>query len=153
MSECAADEACNKAFPGLQSESKVVLDKLLKGPVEAEIRVGQQERRARVKLSRDLAAEAIRYMLYNAGPATQIPLFLHTAAQGDFGPLAQAALNYRRNLVATGSNGMYLSVTCAEDLPWIKPGEGELLAADTFLGDYRLRQQREACTLWPRASI
>ena len=25
------------------------------------------------------------------------------------------------------------------------------MAANTFLGDYRLRQQREACTLWPRA--
>lgn len=48
---------------------------------------------------------------------------------------------------------MYLSVTCAEDLPWIKAGEGERLAANTFLGDYRLRQQREACALWPRATI
>jgi fermentation-respiration switch protein FrsA (DUF1100 family) len=48
---------------------------------------------------------------------------------------------------------MYLSITCAEDLPWIKPGEGERLAANTFLGDYRLRQQREACALWPRADV
>ena len=48
---------------------------------------------------------------------------------------------------------MYLSVTCAEDLPWIKPGEGERMAENTFLGDYRLRQQREACALWPRANI
>jgi pimeloyl-ACP methyl ester carboxylesterase len=60
---------------------------------------------------------------------------------------------YRKVLVGTGSNGMYLSITCAEDLPWIKPGEGERLAANTFLGDYRLRQQREACALWPRAKI
>jgi pimeloyl-ACP methyl ester carboxylesterase len=67
--------------------------------------------------------------------------------------LAQAAIRYRLNLVGTGSNGMYLSVTCAEDLPWIKPGEGERMAANTFLGDYRLRQQREACALWPRADI
>ena len=56
-------------------------------------------------------------------------------------------------MVGSGSNGMYLSITCAEDLPWIKPGEGEKLAENTFLGDYRLRQQREACELWPRAEI
>ena len=55
--------------------------------------------------------------------------------------------------MGTGSNGLYLSITCAEDLPWIKAGEGESLAANTFLGDYRLRQQREACALWPRATI
>jgi pimeloyl-ACP methyl ester carboxylesterase len=30
---------------------------------------------------------------------------------------------------------------------------GERLSAGTFLGDYRLRQQREACALWPRAQI
>jgi pimeloyl-ACP methyl ester carboxylesterase len=68
-------------------------------------------------------------------------------------PLAESALLYRQQIVATGSNGLYLSITCAEDLPWIKPGEGERLSANTFLGDYRLRQQREACSLWPRATI
>jgi pimeloyl-ACP methyl ester carboxylesterase len=78
---------------------------------------------------------------------------LHLASQANYVPLAQAAIRYRLNLVGTGSNGMYLSVTCAEDLPWIKPGEGERMAANTFLGDYRLRQQREACALWPRADI
>jgi hypothetical protein len=80
-------------------------------------------------------------------------LALHQAAQGNFTPLAESALFYRQQLVATGSNGLYLSITCAEDLPWIKPGEGERLSANTFLGDYRLRQQREACALWPRATI
>jgi pimeloyl-ACP methyl ester carboxylesterase len=92
-------------------------------------------------------------MLYNPPPASQIPLFLHLAAQGDFVPLAEAAIRFRRVIVATGSNGMYLSVTCAEDLPRIKPGEGERNATNTFLGDYRLRQQREACALWPRAIV
>jgi pimeloyl-ACP methyl ester carboxylesterase len=92
-------------------------------------------------------------MLYNPVAASRIPLMIHLAAQGNFAPMTRAALEYRVNLVATGSNGMYLSVTCAEDLPWIKPGEGERKAANTFLGDYRLRQQREACELWPRATI
>jgi pimeloyl-ACP methyl ester carboxylesterase len=114
LAACAADEACNTAFPN---------------------------------------AEAIRYLLYNPVPATRVPATLHLAAQGNFIPLARTALWYRQNLVGSGSNGMYLSITCAEDLPWIKPGEGERLAANTFLGDYRLRQQREACALWPRADV
>lgn len=160
LSECAADEACNKAFPNLKAESKAVLGRLMKESVEVAVRiqdqrgsVSQQSTRTTVKLSRDLAAEAIRYMLYSSGMSPQIPWFLHQAAEGNYAPLAEAAVMYRRNLVATGSNGMYLSITCAEDLPWIKAGEGERLAKDTFLGDYRLRQQREACALWPRAQI
>ena len=55
--------------------------------------------------------------------------------------------------MATGSNGMYLSVTCAEDLPMIKPGEGERNGVNTFLGDYRLRQQRAACANWRRGDL
>lgn len=153
LAECVADEACNKAFPDVKNEAKAVLDQLTKGPIEAQLRPQNSPAPIKVSLNRDLVAEAIRYMLYHPPTAGRVPLFLHLAAQGNFTPLAQAALNYRRNLVGTGANGLFLSVTCAEDLPWIKPGEGERLAENTFLGDYRVRQQREACGLWPRASI
>jgi pimeloyl-ACP methyl ester carboxylesterase len=153
LDECAADAACSAAFPNLRAEAKAVLERLLRGPVEVEVKHPQTGAATRVAFSRDLAGEAIRYMLYQSGAASRIPLFLHLAAQGDFAPLAESALFYRQRIVATGSNGMYLSVTCAEDLPWIRPGEGERNAAHTFLGDYRLRQQRAACALWPRADI
>ena len=153
LSECLADDACGKAFPNVKAEAQAVLAQLIKGPVEVEIQKPDAKDRVKVKLSRDLAAEAIRYMLYSPVPAGYVPLTIHLAAQGNFQPLAQSAVRYRKNLVGTGSNGMYLSVTCAEDLPWIKPGEAERLGENTFLGDYRLRQQREACALWPRAEI
>ena len=153
LSECVADQQCNSAFPNVKAEAQAVLAQLIKGPVEVEVQKPRSSERVKVKLSRDLAAETIRYMLYSPVPASRIPLMIHLASQGDFGPMTRAALQFRTNLVATGSNGMYLSVTCAEDLPWIKPGEGERIAANTFLGDYRLRQQREACELWPRATI
>lgn len=153
VDECAADENCRAAFPNLRAELKTVLESLMRAPVEVEVKHPQTGARTRVKLSRDLAGEAVRYMLYQAGAANRIPLFIHVAAQGNFAPLAESAIFYRQQIVATGSNGMYLSVTCAEDLPRIKPGEGERNGADTFLGDYRLRQQRAACALWPRAEI
>ena len=153
IAECGADDACNKAFPNLKDETKSLLAQLIKGPVEVDVQKPKSSERVKVKLNRDLAAEAIRYMLYSPVPAGYVPLTIHLAAQGNFTPLAQAALRYRVNLVGTGSNGMYLSVTCAEDLPFIKPGEGERNAENTFLGDYRLRQQREACALWPRAEV
>ena len=106
-----------------------------------------------VRLSRDLAAEAVRYMLYQAGAAARLPLLIHEASKGNFAPLAESAFFYRKNIVATGSNGMYLSVTCAEDLPMINGGEGEKNGVNTFLGDYRFRQQRAACDLWVRGDL
>lgn len=153
LSECLADKICSEAFPKIKEESKAVLEQLIKGPVEVEIQKPNSSERVKLKLSRDLAAEAIRYMLYSPMPAGRVPLIIHLASQGNYAPLTRTALAYRENLVASGSNGMYLSITCAEDLPWIKPGEGERMAENTFLGDYRLRQQREACALWPRAEI
>lgn len=151
VADCAADAACHAAFPDLGAEVKSVLEWLMRGPVEVELK--REGKGVRISLSRNLVAEAIRYMLYQAGAANRIPLFIHLAAQGNFIPLAEAAIGYRQQIVATGSNGMYLSVTCAEDLPAIRPGEGERNGVDTFLGDYRLRQQRAACALWPRAAI
>lgn len=153
LGECAADEACRAAFPDLRAESKAVLEKLTRGPVEVELKNAQTGEGIHLKLSRDLAGEAVRYMLYQPDAARRIPLYIHLAARGDFAPLAKSAIFYRRQIVATGSNGMYLSVTCAEDLPWIRPGEGERNGEHTFLGNYRLRQQRAACALWPRGEI
>ncbi len=153
IAECAADNDCHAAFPHLEAEKKSVLQKLLSGPVEVEVKRGTSNEKVHLRLSRDLVAEAIRYMLYQPFSAGRIPLFIHLAAQGNFVPLANAAINYRQNLVATGSNGMYLSVTCAEDLPFISRGEGERNGVNTLLGDYRLRQQRAACELWPRGKI
>jgi len=153
IDECGADPTCRVAFPNLRAEAKAVLEKVLRGPVEVDVKQPQTGKSTQVRLSRDLVGEAIRYMLYQSGAASRIPLFIHLAAQGNYVPLAEAAVFYRQQIVASGSNGMYLSVTCAEDLHWIKEGAGERKGVNTFLGDYRLRQQREACTLWPRAEI
>lgn len=154
ISECTADENCRTAFPNLHAEVKSVLEKLRGGAIDVDVKAGHKnEKTVRVKLSRDLAGEAVRYMLYQSGAASRIPLILHLAAGGNFTPLAESAIYFRREIVATGSNGMYLSVTCAEDLPWIKSDELGQRWDETFLGNYRLRQQSEACKLWPRGEI
>lgn len=152
LSDCEADDECRKAFPNVKADAKRVLEQLLQGPAEAEVEIPDTNKRVKLKLNRNLAAEAIRYMLYSPGGASRIPLVLHRAAAGNYGPLANTAFRYRMFLVATGSNGMYLSVTCAEDLPWVKGAEAEKLAANTFLGDYRYRDQSAACELWPKGS-
>ncbi len=151
LDECLANKDCRAAFPNIKADSRKVLERLKKGPVDVEVK--DQEKMIRVKLSRDLAGEAVRYMLYQSGAAARIPLVLRLAAQGNFTRLAEAALYYRREIVATGANGLYLSITCAEDLAWVKDNENDAAAEKTFLGNYRLRQQKEACSLWPLSEI
>ncbi len=153
LAECASEAACVDAFPRLRSEVSAVFAKAAAGPVTAEVLRPDTGDPEKVTLSRDIVGEAVRYMTYQAGTAGLVPVVLHEAAGGNWDPLATFAVFARREILASGSMGMYLSVTCAEDLPRIKPGEGEKAAAGSYLGDYRLRQQRAACGVWPRGAI
>jgi TAP-like protein len=46
------------------------------------------------------------------------------------------------------ANGLYLSVTCAEDVPFITDADIARDSAGTFEGDARVRAQQRACKLW-----
>lgn len=153
LSECEADEACRAAFPKAKEDADYVLESLLQSPAQMEVQLEGTTNRVYLRLNRNLAAEAVRYMLYSPVPASRIPLFLNSARHGKYEPLIQAAFFYRKNLVATGSNGMYLSVTCAEDLPFVNGDEAKKIGENTFLGKYRYDQQKEACELWPKGTI
>ncbi len=151
LSECLADKSCSEKYPNVREDANKVLAELRKGPVVVEVEI--EHKKSKVSLSRDLAAEAIRYMLYQSGSASRIPWVLNSAATGNYIPLAEAAIFYRQVIVATGATGMYLSVTCAEDLPFVNDEKSMKAGADLWLGNYRLVQQREACALWPRGDI
>src|SRR5262249_23856945 len=83
----------------------------------------------------------------------ELPLRVHLAAQGDWKPLAETAVSYAQGLSSDISLGYFLSVTCAEDVPFIHDAEIPAAVAGTFLGDFRIRNQRAACAGWPAAKV
>ncbi|MGE5346533.1 MAG: alpha/beta fold hydrolase, partial [Acidithiobacillales bacterium] len=153
LAECTAEAACLDAFPRLASEASAVFDRAAAGPVTAEVLRPDTGDPEKVTLTRDIVGEAVRYMTYQAGTAGLVPVVIHEAAGGNWDPLATFAVFARKEIVGSGGMGLYLSVTCAEDLPFIRPGEGEKAATGSYLGDYRLRQQRAACGVWPRGAV
>ena len=74
-------------------------------------------------------------------------------AQGDFQPFARGAMLQEPSLRRILAFGMHLSVTCAEDVPFIAEAEIEPAIAGTYLRGYRVRQQIAACREWPRGDI
>ena len=77
-----------------------------------------------------------------------MPLYLHEAFNGNFSPIADFLIRWR----AEGTfDGLYLSITCAEDVPLVAPDAAER-DDPTYLGGYRVRQQRAACAEWPRGT-
>jgi len=150
---CAADAACRAAFPKLPDELRAIVERASKAPVPVEILDPKTGDPVRVSLSRDLLGESLRYLMYQSATGLLVPSLVHQAATGDFTPLAEFALFSRRSLVNGLGQGLYLAVTCSEDVPFIPAAEAEREAANTFLGDYRYRQQRAACGQWVRAPI
>src|SRR5207247_2851829 len=83
--------------------------------------------------------------------AARIALIVHHAASGDFAPFLKEAI--APSIPDFVADGMYLSVTCAEDVPFINQEEAAKLTAGNPFGDYRVFQQTRACGMWPRGEI
>ena len=153
FSDCRQDPACRTAFPNLPSELRSIVARTTAKPVPVDILDPKTGDPVHVSLSRNLLGEALRYLMYESATAVYVPDLVHQAAEGDFAPLAEFALGSRQQLFYGVGQGLYLSVTCAEDLPFITSSEAQRAAAGTFLGDYRYEQQRAACGAWVRGPI
>jgi pimeloyl-ACP methyl ester carboxylesterase len=98
-------------------------------------------------------AQTLRYMLYDPSFAAELPLQVHLAAQGSWKALAETASLFARYMTSSTSDGYFLSITCSEDVPFIRDEEVPAAVAGTFLGDFRIRQQRAACAVWPVTKV
>src|SRR6185295_9886793 len=63
---CAEDAACNARFPDTARELETVLDRLAQSPVTVEVRHPVTGQQVQVRLSRDLVADGLRWLLYNS---------------------------------------------------------------------------------------
>lgn len=151
--ECRADPACNAAFPDVEREAREVAQRLDAAPGVAEIVDPQSGRRVRLSVSRGTFAETIRRMMYGAPGARAVPFTIHRAYLGDFRPVARTALRDRRGMQQNSGWGLFLSITCSEDVPFIDLAQAAADNGRTLLGDYRVRQQAEACRDWPRYPV
>jgi pimeloyl-ACP methyl ester carboxylesterase len=153
FADCAAEPACHTAFPHLSDEMRSVVARLEQAPAPVAIVHPVTGELVTVTLNRDLFGEAIRYMMYSSGGASWVPAVVHAAAAGDLTPVAERAVLFRYQLLGTGTTGLYLAVTCDEDLPFVDVAKSTALGQTTFLGNYRLRDQSAACTVWPHAAV
>jgi pimeloyl-ACP methyl ester carboxylesterase len=150
---CEEDSACRAKFPEPRKDFQAVMDRLAQGPMEIEIDHPQTGKATRVRFSREAVAEGIRVVLYSSEAATALPLLFHQAAAGDWKPLGQTVLAARDAIGGIMTWGLFFSVTCSQDIPFIDPAEVSGRTAGSFLGDYRVRRQTAACALWPHARI
>ena len=144
---------CNPAFPQIRRELDGVLARLGRQPARAVYTLPETGAEATVEIQRGVFAEKLRTQLYAPLGARQVPFIIHWATQGDFAPFLKIAIPTNRSVPDFIADGMYLSVTCAEDVPFIDPAFAASLNKGNLFDNYRVTHQRLGCGLWPRGRL
>jgi pimeloyl-ACP methyl ester carboxylesterase len=147
LGACAADSTCHEAFPDPAGELREVLARLAKQPATVLLPDSKTGQPQTIRLAPQGLAQTLRYSLYMPSTSAQIPLLLRMAARGEYRPIVELAQFWGGAGVQL-ADGLFLSITCAEDLAFFDEAEAVAAAAGTFLGDFRVRLQKAACREW-----
>jgi pimeloyl-ACP methyl ester carboxylesterase len=152
IKQCEADAPCARRFPHLLKRFEALLSQLEKKPEVARLEDPLTGAPVELAIGRDQFVEQLRGLLYSPELTALLPLTLERAAGGDFRPFVaevDSASPPRDSLAV----GMFLSVICAEDAPFISAEEIDRLAQGSFLGAHQAREFLQACAVWPRGAV
>lgn len=147
--DCQSDPACRRAYPDLRGDWQRLLARLDSAPVRVALPGAGKGEEKTLEIRRGAFAEAFRNLMGTTAQQRRLPLLIHSAALGDFAPFVAA-------LPAGPSpftEGLYLSVTCAEGPARIAAADVGPVTAGTFLGSYRVTGELSACGQWPRRTV
>ncbi len=152
LKACATSASCGNAHPDAAATLARIERNLGPGGREIEIvdpRTGAPQRE---RITFDAVLGALQPLTYAPETATLLPEMLSLAANGEFGPLFAANPVLSGNLSDQMNAALHFSVTCAEDVPRIRPGsESRVLAG---LPTRRLALQIiSVCDVWPRGTM
>lgn len=145
---CAADAACNVAFPDASAAFAALLARLEAAPFTTTLPDPVSAKPITVTLDHEAVLNLTFPLLYTPEIAALLPLDLHQAAAGNFAPLLAQAGASDAGLAL----GMFYAVACTEDAPFIDAAAAVALAEGTRFGD-RTAPLREICAAWPRGEL
>lgn len=145
---CAADPACNAAYPDFEQTFFDLIERLNADPVTIQLTDPETQTTYDAVMDGDSLFEALFQMLYPSFLLPFLPEMIYAADAGRYAPIAQimSQIIFDRTL----THGMYFSVVCAEDadfsvsdldLAGVHPKIAELGETDT-------ESLLEACDLW-----
>jgi pimeloyl-ACP methyl ester carboxylesterase len=153
LADCAASEPCASRFPDLEEEYRLAVEGASE-PMPVTITDPRTEQEVQATMQPAGFGEALRAMMYDPEATRDIPLFLHRAArEGNYDGFAQFGAQRAMAINRLAAAGLYLSVTCAEDIPFANEAGEYEAARGTFLADSRSRSHFDACRRWPRGSV
>jgi len=145
---CRNDPTCSAHFPHFAEHFAAVVQRFDSGPVTLAVRNSVTHRSQSVQLTKEVFVETIRHAMYFPPGAAYIPVVIERAYRGDYTPLGEMVGQMSLFFSNIQADGLNLSVTCVEDIPFITEADAVRDGAGTFEGDARVRAQQRACKLW-----
>ncbi len=136
--QCTADPRCHQSVNDLSGDVVALRRLIGSGPWQVTLTNGRK-----VRIEPGAFWEGVRKQLATTTSQRRLPWLLHQAAYANFEPLLLAMTTESE----AGSNGLLLSVSCAEDTPRITAEEIASLSGTAF-GSYRVQRQIAACKAW-----
>ncbi len=152
MTDCQADPGCRALLPDGLATVERISAALEAEPAELMVRDPRDGREAPVRLTRDVFTEGLRLALYDVSWSAGLPAMLAAADRGDYQPLMALLVPLGVGLLTEIHFGMFLSVSCAEDVHLLTEADLEATRR-TFVGDGLMVGLRQACERWPRATL
>lgn len=147
---CQADPACVGVWGDPEAHLQALLPRFANGPISV-LHGGET-----LSLRADVMMEGIRHVMYQSAGSVTVPRMLERAAvHGDYSYLLDAIFMFE-SMLSEGddwSSGLWLSVSCSEDAPWISDDDLARVDAETRFGRYRGQRHADACKVWPTAEL
>jgi pimeloyl-ACP methyl ester carboxylesterase len=151
FARCAAETACNTAFPQVGQQFESLKKKLRGSPRQIQVTLPLAGSTRRIEFTQDMMAAALRMLAYQPGGQALLPLLVYKAATEDrYQRLASMALMILESLNDVIYRGLEVSVMCAEDVPFFPATP---LHPDTLLGDSLIEVSQQQCQLWPHRPV
>ena len=149
-SDCAADAQCAATYGDIGTKFDSLLARFAE-PVEISFQHPRTGQTIRAPLRSYGIASLVRAALYSAELSALIPLVVDRAHAGDYAPLAALGDPWE-DISSKMSQGMFYSVVCSEDVPFIGEADREGLPG-SFFGPEATDMMQQICASWPRGDL
>lgn len=151
VADCEKDKQCHERYPDLKNMIAKVFEKAAARP-RIQITNPRTGNPLNLIVSHDLVGAIVMNALYSPEKASLLPRLFAEAADGHYEGLVAMAFSGEagEGLI---SQGMFLSVTCSEDMPKITPADIERETKNTFLKTFMFDTRMKPCEFWPKGAI
>jgi pimeloyl-ACP methyl ester carboxylesterase len=156
FADCAAEPACDEAFPDLEGDFARAMEVLGDDEVALSVEDPSTGEVQPFTMSRSVFGAMLRGILYVPEFGRVMPLIIHQASEGQY----EALLGVSGYLASqTGDSmtlGASLTIFCSEEVARFDPkevGEQAQLEEQSLVGAALLGELENSCSVWPRAPL